>query len=673
MAPPGPVTDLTVTATTPTSISLSWTNPGDPDLAAVIVRRAAGATPPSSATNGTTVSLASAKATSVIDTALSADTQYSYAVFTRDSTGNAGISPGTLTASTLPIARTAVQVPCGQITTSTEWSPDRAAVYLLNCNVVVPDGTTLSVRSGVVIKAHAAGSLRVERGGSLIVAGTEAQPVTFTSWRDDSSGGDTNGDGNASTPQPGDWNGINAIDATFTGTDAPFSLRVEHARLAYANYGISTYRPGGAILIRDTEFSDMTEFGVSLELGNEPAPRLQNNTFIRTGTNQAQAIAAAWIRSPAIDPDLISGNTGHANSYNGVLLEGILAADGVLTGQSGFPIGTGSRNVTTPPNQPLSVAEAVTVTVPPPGTVVKNAGSLRVERGGSLIVAGTETQPVTFTSWRDDSSGGDTNGDGSATAPSVHDWGGVQGSSDTEVDVSHTTIRFASTGLTLQGGTARLEQIRIADAVVGLSSRDSSKVTLRGSFLRVESRAIESCNWASDDCGVDASYVDWGEADGPYHQVGDAPYVCGKVTVQPWVGRPTADTASIFGIPNCDGSATPEFGLARAQVGYYDALSGYQGLCAISQDACDQVDRMQRCYAEALNLAKAGSTFPILEDAEDWGTATATTFVEGTTDYIKSTAQYDFPTFAHVTPAVLKIGQLVGLGFALESAYNNCR
>lgn len=82
--PPGPVTAL---AATPGdgSVHLAWTNPPDPDLAEVCVRRAEGAAP-ASATDGTAVY--SGTGTACDDGALTNGTTYSYAVFTRDVAGN---------------------------------------------------------------------------------------------------------------------------------------------------------------------------------------------------------------------------------------------------------------------------------------------------------------------------------------------------------------------------------------------------------------------------------------------------------------------------------------------------------------------------------------------------------------------------------------------------------
>ena len=109
---PGVVTGLAVVGRTATSITLAWTNPADPDLAAVIVRRAVGGTAPATPGDGVAVGLTSATAASVTDTGLAVDTGYAYAVFTRDTTGNtsAGVPLVTRTLGPAVMSTTRVSV-----------------------------------------------------------------------------------------------------------------------------------------------------------------------------------------------------------------------------------------------------------------------------------------------------------------------------------------------------------------------------------------------------------------------------------------------------------------------------------------------------------------------------------------------------------------------------------
>jgi len=75
----------------------------------------------------------------------------------------------------------------GELSASTTWISDK--VYTLSGKVVVPDGVTLTIEPGTIIKGAegqdaAAAALVVARGGKLIANGTESSPIIFTSVLD---------------------------------------------------------------------------------------------------------------------------------------------------------------------------------------------------------------------------------------------------------------------------------------------------------------------------------------------------------------------------------------------------------------------------------------------------------------------------------------------------------
>lgn len=106
VTPPGPVTNLTAGTPAANTVPLSWTNPVDSDLAAIVVRYAAGSTPPATVSSGTGVTVSPATATSVTVSGLSASTGYAFAVFARDSSNNTSTAATTTatTASDAPSA-----------------------------------------------------------------------------------------------------------------------------------------------------------------------------------------------------------------------------------------------------------------------------------------------------------------------------------------------------------------------------------------------------------------------------------------------------------------------------------------------------------------------------------------------------------------------------------------
>lgn len=87
----------------------------------------------------------------------------------------------------------------GVIATDTTW--DRSgSPYLVTSNITIAQSATLRIEPGTVVKL---GGTEILVDGQLLAQGSAADPVVFTSSRDDSAGGDTNGDGTATVPAGG--------------------------------------------------------------------------------------------------------------------------------------------------------------------------------------------------------------------------------------------------------------------------------------------------------------------------------------------------------------------------------------------------------------------------------------------------------------------------------------
>lgn len=130
----------------------------------------------------------------------------------------------------------------GTLAASESWLGSQ--VHYVTEDLVVPAGVTLTINPGAIVKLADKRSIVVTSGGRLNAIGNAAQPVVFTSDKDDSLGGDTNGDGDQSLPAAGDWQSLFADGGT---------IALDHAVLTYsAGTPSGTWNQTGAIRTRGT-------------------------------------------------------------------------------------------------------------------------------------------------------------------------------------------------------------------------------------------------------------------------------------------------------------------------------------------------------------------------------------------------------------------------------------
>jgi len=135
----------------------------------------------------------------------------------------------------------------------------------------------------------------------------------------------------------------------------------------------------------------------------------------------------------------LTGVTVTNNGVNGLLVDGgTLPANGFWDDPDiTYEL---SNSVTVPAGKTLTVA---------PGQVVKGRAlwgeDIIVQ--GRLLAEGTPAAPIVFTSDRDDTAGGDTNNDGSASAPARGNWGTIQfAATSTGSMLDHAEVRYGGAG-----------------------------------------------------------------------------------------------------------------------------------------------------------------------------------------------------------------------------------
>ena len=383
----------------------------------------------------------------------------------------------------------------GSISVDTTW-PASAGPYLLNSGVSVDAGVTLTIEPGAVIKGNG-GTNGLYVFGTLRAQGTAGAPIIFTSYQDDSVGGDTNGDGNATTPGPSGWAGLQFL-ASSSGNV------LDHVVVRYAGYsGAGVLIQTSGLTLQNSTISDSgtgvqitdasptlsanviernSSIGISINGSNPPtAPTLTNNIIRNNGggvdiynaspvltANTVQNNSSFGMRVMPSSTPALSGNSFSGNGSNGIIWFSHVGVNTIWTASGGPYVLNGA----------VGVEPGVTLTIEP-GTVIKGNGDAYLYVSGTLRAQGSASQPIIFTSYQDDSVGGDSNNDGNATTPVPGQWRGlffVANSSGNLLD--HNVIRYAglTTGVAVSINTSSLtlQNSTISDSGTGVQITDAS-------------------------------------------------------------------------------------------------------------------------------------------------------------------------------------------------------
>ncbi|MGI9305624.1 MAG: right-handed parallel beta-helix repeat-containing protein, partial [Gammaproteobacteria bacterium] len=424
-----------------------------------------------------------------------------------------------------------------------------AGVFTIGGDLTVASGVTLSLEPGTIFKFKSGRGMSVN--GRLL-----ADDVVFTAFSDDAHGGDTNGDG-PSTGTPGAWKRVSFGDSSngsrlsnsvvaYAGGDNVanvYAYRTEDLVIsgneirdgAYHGLRIEECSPlvDGNTVTRHAQQGIYVHRRSSYSGYRVPRPEIRNNTV--TASDNGLYLQYA---SPAeVDNNTLTDNRKHGiytvdNHYIPPPTRNTITGNNIplMVPASALPDDT---NVVTPNTVPVihvrsndiridkrlrvwgkgtadelksyvihggdtTVPRYTTLTIAP-GVVVKFASNSGIAVNGALVADGTVGEKVIFTSYHDDTYGGDTNGNGDDTIPGNGDWRGITFSDPLLLEsvshINHARIRY--------GGGNRSANIYLYRADVTIENSEISNSSTHGIRVYEASPVITGNSiWGNRSAGV---------------------------------------------------------------------------------------------------------------------------------------------------------------------------
>jgi CheY-like chemotaxis protein len=280
--------------------------------------------------------------------------------------------------------------------------------YVMQSFVNVNSGVTLDIDAGVVIKGFSNNSyFQSQSGGTINVNGTNSEHVKFTSIRDDTIAGDTNGDGAGTTPNLGDYTYI------LSSNGGTANINADYTDFYYfGNSGLDTYAFNLTSSSGSCSNCHFENGYTSIILGPNISPTLNNISFVN--------IAGYPIQMGVDTNPTLSGTYTFTNSKKVIALRGTQSATTATIHNVNWP--SGSQVQYFIDGNGILIGGGKTLTIEA-GNIIKgwSTGYITTQNGSTLILDGNSSDHITFTSYRDDGTLEDIWNDG-ATTGSNGDW-----------------------------------------------------------------------------------------------------------------------------------------------------------------------------------------------------------------------------------------------------------
>jgi hypothetical protein len=237
----------------------------------------------------------------------------------------------------------------GFINNDETWTAD--SIYELRGKVIVPNGVTLIIEPGTIIKGDEgsgtlASALIIAKGGKIHAIGTPSQPIIFTSTLDNIQVGEQSGT-NLNETDNGMWGGVIILgNAPISAADGDVITQIEGIPVTdtYGAYGGSnpmdnsgvfkyiSIRHGGALIGAGNEINGLTLGGVGsdTQISNiEIVANLDDGVEFFGGTVNASNIIIGYQGDDGIDIDMnYAGSISSFQVVNGMSSDESIEIDG---------------------------------------------------------------------------------------------------------------------------------------------------------------------------------------------------------------------------------------------------------------------------------------------------------------------------------------------------------